>query len=389
MLMCWDVFDEDNFEESDHPRDGGGKFSKGGGGGGGKKSFGSLRAEQEYHFSSKSGSTIHYESGNKKISFNGSTNEWSAHVGGEKVASGTGKKSIVDYLKNGEVTKAEAKPATSAKTEKKSAAPAKAKENTSGAGTIVESHGYSLTSLKDDDIIAEYTKGDKTIQVNQQTGEWLSKSPGNMTKKGMGAENLDILLSGVSPTGKVGKWGYTHQTSLGSSKTSSSEAKQHGSTETMQKLIAAAPSASSSQSKAIKSYCGPSYHTINGELRGHPPKTTAQVEHIDAWLNKATFPEDVTLYRKVGAAYASVLRGSLIEGSKFIDHGYSSTSTHEGAWHGDLKFVITAKKGQKGGAVKHISPSPHENEVLLPRDTIYIVDKIDKTNSVVHLRIGG
>jgi len=68
-----------------------------------------------------------------------------------------------------------------------------------------------------------------------------------------------------------------------------------------------------------------------------------------------------------------------------VDHGYSSTSTHEGTWHGELKFVINAKKGQKGGAIKHMSNHANENEVLLPRGQKYKVTKIEK--GIVHVEL--
>jgi hypothetical protein len=151
-----------------------------------------------------------------------------------------------------------------------------------------------------------------------------------------------------------------------------------GANATLELLTKHAPQPTSVQASAISSYTGSGYQSLNDTLRNSfTPAITPTMKNLDSYLAKAEFPQDVVLHRKVSGPYSKILRSIAMEGGKFIDKGYSSTSTHTGKWSGDLHLVISVKKGQRGAAVKEHSNHAAENEVVLPRGSAFVIKKIE------------
>lgn len=114
-------------------------------------------------------------------------------------------------------------------------------------------------------------------------------------------------------------------------------------------------SLSSSELDALNRYVGDS-STINDYLRGEGKGSTAlvnQVRDIDSALNKASLPNNLTVYRGVGAGYLGMDLSSessvkALVGKTFKDSGYMSTSLSR-------NVSETYGAGRKGGAVLKIN----------------------------------
>ena len=120
-----------------------------------------------------------------------------------------------------------------------------------------------------------------------------------------------------------------------------------------------APKPKPDERTAVKAYTNGEYTEINDSLRhgyGLPPNLIQTIKNVATFLDRAKFPEDVTVTRKIGGSYAKELlqSNSLTKGGIFIDRGFSSTDH----WSGDLTIKIKIKKGQKAAAVGHLSAHP-------------------------------
>ena len=149
---------------------------------------------------------------------------------------------------------------------------------------------------------------------------------------------------------------------------------------TIDKLIQHAPLATTEEKNAISYYTGPGYTDMNKSLRhGKEPSiygSIGNIKHLKQWLDKAELPEDVTVFRKVSGEYAKFLKSSIFEGAAFQDKGFISASPRTDAWNGEMTFEISAKKGAKGAAVKHMSNHPEEDEILFQAGSKFKVTKI-------------
>jgi len=270
--------------------------------------------------------------------------------------------------------------------------------NINQAAKAVTAKGYGMSDIKTSengqDIITYANKNGSSIELNSTTGEWLAKTPGLSAKEGNGVENLETLLKGEKLTSGHGKWKTSSKQSLyqppktleqqkaemqAAMQAQTKLSKQSQFNKTLQMMMAAAPAPKNdAQEKAIYSYTGSGYNSMNGNLRSSG-KPTAKDKALDAYLHAAVVPEDITVFRKVSNTnnYSSILKSLMFEGGSFQEKGFSSTSTHEEVWYGDLKLKITIKKGQKAAGVKAYSANPSEQEVVLPRKTVYHVTKYE------------
>jgi len=355
-----------------------------------------------------SGSLNQYKGPNGSfVDYNTKTGTWAGIING-KASTGEGVSSLNQKL-------AEAAPA------KPESAPAKTPAYVSpSVAEKITKHIYGKNfdlkgALKGDGYgdpteagggVYVFKKGDATVEVNV-TGKWLAKTPGHMTKEGEGGAALMQLLSGqpaILKKGDAQPWKNSSETTLvppspeqqaaqaaAKAAKAAEEAKANEKSasyhQTMEKLKAAAPMPTSAQEKALGSYTGSAYKAWNDNLRHDPDFNDAKTKAMDDYLHGAVFPEDVTIYRKVSGEYSKILKSILIEGTKFVDHGYVSTSTHEGTWSGDMRWVISVKKGQRGAAVKDYSSHSGENEVILPRGTAFTVTKYDRKAGLVHVEV--
>ena len=146
------------------------------------------------------------------------------------------------------------------------------------------------------------------------------------------------------------------------------------------------------QRGTIGMYTAQGYKHINGYLRG----TTQQPDYYDNWnfiqeiddaLEGKVLGEDLTLYRGMTTDKIDEL---FVVGDTYTDKGYISTTTNTkmarlffGGEHSqNVILVIKAKKDTKGMPVRKISKLKIEDEVLLDRDTKFIVkSKIFKPRS--------
>lgn len=284
----------------------------------------------------------------------------------------------------------------------------------------LDKKGFNWKGQNGSVISYEKANGAK-VEFDTATGQWLLKTPGYNSKKGEGAETLEKLTSGEKayqkPDGKYSWENTSEETIVPESpevaskkaaalqaakeaqlkkqaehkeKHAAEYAKQEGFNKTLSTLMKAAPQPAPAQKSAISKYTNGAYDSMNTALRsGQMPKSYSdQVKHLDTYLAGAKFPEDATIYRKVDGEYAKFIKSvAAFPGAAFVDRGFISTSTHQGVWHGSMQMVITVKKGQSGAAVKDWSQHSGENEVILPRNTMFKVTKMEDGGNTLHVEI--
>ncbi len=264
---------------------------------------------------------------------------------------------------------------------------------TADVHSFLQSKGYGSSakiSPPGEEVVFAFVKpnGDK-VEMKPGTGEWLAVSAGHMTKMGNGASDLAHLLSG-EPAVVKGKALWSN-VSTKSFVVSPEEKAQLEAAKKQQvaagELTSAMPEATKKEMSAVKKYTSNAYAAWNDKLRHNPGFSDESTKELDAYLAKSELPMDMVLSRKVSGEYAKILKSVIMEGTKFIDHGYVSTSTSTGVWSGSLQMHISVKKGQRGVYVDSVSTYKGEKEVLLPRGSAFVVTKFDRTNSVVHVEL--
>lgn len=286
--------------------------------------------------------------------------------------------------------------------------------------TDLDKKGFNWKGQDGPVISYEKSNGAK-VEFDTSSGDWLLKTPGYTTKKGNGKDDLMKLTSGEKayqkPDGKY-SWENTSEETIKpespeaaskkaaalqaakeaqakkqaehQEKHAAEYAKQAGYEKTLATLQKAAPSPSTTQKAAISKYTNGAYDSMNTALRsGQMPKSYSEnVKQLDTYLSGAKFPEDATIYRKVDGEYAKFIKSvAAFPGAAFVDRGFISTSTHQGVWSGSMQMVITVKKGQSGAAVKQWSQHSGENEVILPRNTMFKVTKMEDGGNTLHVEI--
>lgn len=353
------------------------------------------------------------------FSYHEESDEWGASINGGD-DEGEGLAGLIEFLQDNagdpEAGTVPASVAPPKKTEVATHVPPK---------ELYEKKGYKYSQMKYNDKgegqVAVYQDGDKKVEWNLHSSEWLAKTPGYPTKIGTGEEDLMKLLngdkvykkddgafswnntsaetlpmSGVNPyqppvSGNAPKKSDPPQNATEKPSTEKAYIENHKAQQTeLLKLRAIAPTPTPSQNKALKSYTGSGYNGMNSTLRSKilesaAPAMKDKIKHLDTFLGKTKVPEDTVLFRKISGKFADLIQktAEMSKGfppgvSRVMDEGYGSSSTHSNVWSGTTKIVMKVRKGQLATAVSHMSATgEHEKEVMLPRKTAYVIEKID------------
>ena len=149
---------------------------------------------------------------------------------------------------------------------------------------------------------------------------------------------------------------------------------------------------SSTEHSALKAYTGSAYSEINSTLRNGKaasPTTQARINAIDKAFTKSVARTDVVLMRGLApkAVDKYIAEGNFAVGKTMIDKGYVSTTsnygTAKGFSQGGYQMVIRLKKGQSVAPLEQLSHYSGEKEFLLPRNTAFQIQHIDKTAKII------
>ena len=106
-------------------------------------------------------------------------------------------------------------------------------------------------------------------------------------------------------------------------------------------------------------------------------------------------PADLTLYRGTDSApfmnivdknFNGTLDWNSLVGKTFEDRAFVSTSVVT-PFDNEVRWEINAPKGSKGGMVTAFSVFPNENELLLPRNSKFLIKGIDKVDNKIILKM--
>jgi uncharacterized protein len=123
----------------------------------------------------------------------------------------------------------------------------------------------------------------------------------------------------------------------------------------------------------VASYTGQYYSDVNAQLRygSVSPQQYAYARALNRALKKLPAFKG-TVYRKAtlpASEFAKYKPGYAVE-----ERHFTSTSTSEKTWHGNHRWTIKSLTGRK---VKQISVHGHEQEVLFPMRTEFVVTKVE------------
>lgn len=140
----------------------------------------------------------------------------------------------------------------------------------------------------------------------------------------------------------------------------------------------------------IKTYTSQAYAAINDLLRtgkGENPTTRMWIDQCTSALEKSRIKEDCIVHRGIGNALPKVLGISpeelasdptAIVGKTFTDKGFVSTGVGQyDAW-GGVKMHIFVPAGSKGMYVDPVSTYKGEHELLLQRNSSFVVKGVTK-----------
>ena len=143
---------------------------------------------------------------------------------------------------------------------------------------------------------------------------------------------------------------------------------------------------------AFTAYTGSSYGKINSTLRSGKtphPAIKEYIQRMDSGFKKSSADKDIVVQRGLAmdAVEKYISSGNFKVGATMIDKGYvSATSKYETAQsfsNGGYHMVIRVKKGQTIAPAKSLSQYAQENEFILPRNTAFQIQHIDKTAKIV------
>ena len=153
------------------------------------------------------------------------------------------------------------------------------------------------------------------------------------------------------------------------------------------------------EAEGVRVYTSNDYTYINNYLRGFSddlgPVSTSTISDIDSALSKMELPADLTLYRGTDSApfmnivdknFNGTLDWNSLVGKTFEDRAFVSTSVVT-PFDDEVRWVINAPKGSKGGMVTAFSMFPNENELLLPRNSKFLIKGIDKVDNKIILKM--
>ncbi len=143
--------------------------------------------------------------------------------------------------------------------------------------------------------------------------------------------------------------------------------------------------------KSVGRYMSHEYREVNSGLRsnnGKPPAAIKEsVANIDRALSRSKVPEDVTVFRGVGADVAAQMK----PGATFKDQGFTSTSLNSavGEHYGTASMEIRVPKGSQGAYVQTLLKNPKnpgtEQELLLPRGQSFKVVRVEQRGGKPHI----
>ncbi len=133
----------------------------------------------------------------------------------------------------------------------------------------------------------------------------------------------------------------------------------------------------------LSSYKGSGYHRINDCMRFIADCDEPEMKSIGGWLDEASIPETVTLYRGVKGDYAQKVMSLAKNGRAFHDAGFVSMSTDPNvakgfAGHGGIVMKLTVPAGTKAATVRPAGESDSEQELLAQRGTRLVCTDRDK-----------
>lgn len=153
------------------------------------------------------------------------------------------------------------------------------------------------------------------------------------------------------------------------------------------------------EAEGVRVYTSNDYTHINNYLRGFNddlgPVSTSTISDIDSALSKMELPADLTLYRGTDSApfmnivdknFNGTLDWNSLVGKTFEDRAFVSTSV-DTPFDDEVRWEINAPKGSKGGMVNALSMFPNENELLLPRNSKFLIKGIDKVDNKIILKM--
>jgi phage-related protein (TIGR01555 family) len=365
--LLW-ALDEAKFEESKHPRDKGGQFSKGSGGGIAPitqkgqlfKGIVELPNEVKKNIYQDLHTAINNAAGEKGPK---SLDQLKKLVTQLK---GADKQKFFDQAK-AVIEKHLPAKAEPAKAEPAKAEPAKVEPAKAHIYATMLNAGFTLLSSANGEDPTILQKG-KSLLALEKSGSWTLQTPSFQTKKGQGSEALQALLDGDKAKFE----------SLGV-KNTMEQIPDHLQPKpavpvhvaTRKEIAKARPTPTQEEASAISFYKGSGYISMNDKLR-HSGKHSHETKYVEAWLDRAELPIDVTVHRGIKGAYAKFLRSMAFEGSIFMDRGFISTTTSpdfaknwgEDGYDG-MTMDIAMKKGQKAAAIRAHDDSDGENEIIV------------------------
>ena len=155
---------------------------------------------------------------------------------------------------------------------------------------------------------------------------------------------------------------------------------------------------SSSQADAIQRYTGPDeYKNINNSLRGleqATPENSEAISQMKSALDRASLPQDMTLYRGTSTDSLGALKNLSPEelvGKTFTESGFMSTSADYSIarYHftGNMKMTIHAPQGSQAINISSLSELPHEAEYLFNAGTQMLITSAQKTGDTLFLEV--
>lgn len=413
------ALDETKFEESKHPRDADGKFASGAGGAKVSSTLTGIFTQAGFKKQKQpgpNGTAVYFHPGSgAKVLVHPApegkkwSSKWSlSHPEqGEHEGEGSALAKLLQVaVAKGAAKKAAGTPAgtsleqSPASVEAKVESSPEAKAYNDLTKWLKADKGYKFVESPDGTSAIWATDQGAKVKLNWQTGEWLAVTPGHLTKEGKGFDKLEALFKGKVAPG-VQNSGQTIQTSAelasmtAAQKAAAIKAKQANEKyqkhqALYKKLKDQAPQPTAPQQGAIAKYSGSAYSSWNDKLRHNPKAAEADpdTKHLDEYLAGATFEEEIVVRRGVNGEYAKILKSIIFEGTKFIDRGYVSTSAKaDWTWSGGFVFEITCPKGSRGAAIGKWSHYPSEMEVLLPRNSAFVVTHYDPANNLVKVTL--
>lgn len=137
------------------------------------------------------------------------------------------------------------------------------------------------------------------------------------------------------------------------------------------------PVASATEAAARSSYVGDGYKVMNDCMRHQHDCTDHRVKTLQSWLDKASTPIDLTVWRRVKGDFESAMFSIATVGMRWQERGFVSTSLDPNVmktW-GRMTMKITVPKGMPGTAVNN----KNESEVLFNRGVYLKITHFDRT----------